>query len=567
MRVPSKKEVTSQLKEASVLLDVLGDDVNRARAYATALRQLDRFSGDFPTLFAERRLTEVRGIGDSLAAEIYALASQDYLPALETLYTSVPVGVRDLLKVSGLGAKKVQQLWHAGIDSLPTLLAAAESGELAKLKGFGGKGVARIKVAAQFAYDAAQFLRLDQAEILAAAFAAALQETAPEAELYWVGEFRRRLEVIRAFELVVVGKGGTAVAQALSALGPTESLAPDAWLCTFEGYAMTVYSYPEEAVAAALFTRTGSAQFVADAAGGRDLTGVQGKDEGAVFAALGAPWIPPECRDLPFAQAKLIAPSLLELPDIRGLVHNHTHASDGAASLAEMVAAARARGFSYLAIADHSKSSFYANGLDEVRLAEQQVEVALHREALRREGDFELLHGCEVDIKQDGTLDFEDEVLAALDYTVVSVHQHFSLSKSAQTERIVAAVHHPYADILAHMTGRLLLRRPAYDVDVLEVLRACAQTGTIVEINANPRRLDLDWRLVLKAAELGCQFAINPDAHSPQGYDVLRYGVLMARKAGLSAADVINTAGDARSFLRRLKERGNRPYLHNPEQA
>jgi DNA polymerase (family 10) len=205
-------------------------------------------------------------------------------------------------------------------------------------------------------------------------------------------------------------------------------------------------------------------------------------------------------------------------------------------------------------MADHSRSSYYAGGLTADRVRQQADEIRAIRAELAAEGaDFSLLHGIEVDILPDGSLDYEEDILALLDYAVVSVHQQFTLTREAQTERIVRAVQSPYADILGHATGRLLLRRPGYDVDLDAVIEACAQTGTVIEINANPRRLDMDWRWVRVAARRGCMFSIDPDAHHVDGYDDLRYGVTVARKAGLTSAAVVNTVTTADAFLAQLK--------------
>jgi DNA polymerase (family 10) len=242
---------------------------------------------------------------------------------------------------------------------------------------------------------------------------------------------------------------------------------------------------------------------------------------------------------------------LVTLSDIRGLVHVHTDWSDGAASLRSMVAAAQAHGYRYLATADHSRTSAYANGLSVERVLAQAEEIEAVRHGL--DSGFELLHGMEVDILTDGSLDYPEELLAQLDYTVVSVHQGFRLSRRQQTERIIRAVQHPKAKILGHATGRLLLRRPGYEVDLEAVIAACADAGTVLELNGNPHRLDLDWEWVARAKAAGCRFAINPDAHTIQGCDDVRYGVLQARKAGLRVADVVNSAPTASAFLQQLK--------------
>ncbi len=564
----SKKELVRQLTEASRLLELLGAEAFRANAYAAAARQLDAFEGDFGVLFSERRLGELRGIGKGLAAELYALRSRERLMILDELYAQVPDGVRDLLRVSGLGPKKARLLWLSGIDTLAELAAATQDGRVAELKGFGAKSAGTIREAAVFALEAAARLRLDEAEVYAATFAGALAQLPPpsaEPHLYWTGELRRGLETVGTLQAVFTGASAEELEGALAAF--CEEVTRSEWglAVTFAGRRLELFTADMGALGAALAVRTGNEAFVRAlqeraAARGLRLTGVglfagerrlETPAEADVFEALGLPWVTPERRDVPLAPP---AEDLITPRDVRGLVHNHSNWSDGAASLREMVAAARGLGYSYLAMADHSKTSFYANGLSAERVVAQAEEVAAIRQELADEGsEFRVLHGLEVDIMPDGSLDYSDDVLATLDYAVVSIHQHFTLDRMKQTERIIRAVHNPYADILAHMTGRLLLRRPSYDVDVGAVLEACAETGTVVELNANPRRLDLDWREVGRARDLGCMFAINPDAHHPNGYEDVRYGVLMARKAGLTVREIVNTASTAEAFLARLK--------------
>ena len=561
----SKKELIGQLSEAARLLELVGAEGFKAGAYANAVRQLEAFEGDFSVLFMERRLSELRGIGKGLAAEMYVLNTRERLEILDDLYAQVPEGVRGLLRVAGLGPKKARVLWENGIEDTAALVAAAEDGRLAKLKGFGAKSAGVLGAAAAFALNARKRLRLDEAEVLAAFLAGGLEELLPNLRLTWAGELRRGLETVGSLKAVVTGVSGVALQEALGSLGVEAELDGARVHGTLEGRELTFTLTEPADFGAALLGQTGDEAFIealtreGEGAGievwplGLTQAGerLETPSEEAAFAVLGVAYVPPERRDLPFGT---VTGDLITLQDMRGLVHNHSSYSDGAATLREMVARARELGYSYLAMADHSKSSFYANGLTEARLEQQAQEIAeIRQELLDEDSDFRVLHGLEVDIMPDGTLDFPDEVLARLDYAVVSVHQHFTLDKVKQTERIVRAVHNPYADILAHMTGRLLLRRPGYDVDVGEVLQACAETDTVVEINANPRRLDLDWREVLKAKELGCSFAINPDAHHPDGYDDVRYGVLMARKAGLNASNVINTAPSAEAFLSLLK--------------
>ncbi len=571
---PEKKGLVRQLTEVSRLLEVLGADGFRANAYAAAARSLDAFEGDFAALFAGRRLHELRGVGKSLAAEMYALEQRPRLEVLDELYEQVPVGVRGLLRISGLGPKKARVLWLSGIADPAELVLAAEDGRLARLKGFGAKSAQVLGEAAAFALRSRERLRLDQAEVFAAAFETIFRQAFPDAVLEWVGELRRGLETVGALEAVVVGAAEGELEAAFAEFGSERLGSGEGVTLRLEGREVVLYSVSEAALDAALTVYTGDEAFVAAL---QEQAGLQGlvlsaaglteggqvvptPGEADVFDRLGLPYTPPERRDVPLGEP---SDDLVTFADVRGLVHNHTSWSDGAVPLREMVARARALGYSYLALADHSKTSYYANGLSVERVFAQAGEVAAVRQELRDEGsDFALLHGMEVDIMPDGTLDYPDEVLATLDYAVVSVHQHFTLAKAKQTERVVRAVRNPYASILAHPTGRLLLQRPGYDIDLEAVIQACAETGTVVELNASPYRLDLDWRVAKRAQGLGCRFSIDPDAHHPDGYDDVRYGVQMARKAGLQAADVVNTAPTAAAFLALLKPAPGRqsPY-------
>lgn len=569
-----KKGLVRQLSEVSRLLEVLGAEGFRANAYAAAARSLDAFEGDFTALFAERRLHELRGVGKSLAAELYALERLPRLAVLDELYAQVPPGVRDLLRVSGLGPKKARQLWLNGITDPAELVAAAADGRVAKLRGFGAKSADVLGEAAAFALRGAARLRLDQAEAFAAAFEAMFMRILPEAALYWAGELRRKLETVGALEAVVVGATGPELEAAFAEFESERLESGVGVALQLEGREVVLHAVSDDVLGAAVVFRTGDEAFVAalqaraeaqsltfTAAGlAQDGQVLPTPGEADVFTRLELPYTPPERRDVPLGEP---SKNLITLADVRGLIHNHTSWSDGAVPLREMVARARALGYSYLALADHSKTSYYANGLSVERVFAQAREVAAVRQELRDEGsDFALLHGMEVDIMPDGGLDYPDEVLATLDYAVVSVHQHFTLAKAKQTERVVRAVQNPYASILAHPTGRLLLQRPGYEIDLEAVIQACADTGTVVELNASPYRLDLDWRVARRALELGCRFSIDPDAHHPDGYDDVRYGVLMARKAGLRAADVVNTEPTAAAFSARLKSAPGRqgPY-------
>ena len=518
-------------------------------------------------LIAERRLGEIRGVGKTLAQEIYALEDLDHLPVLGELYERVPEGVRSLFSVSGLGAKKVAALWDIGIETLEDLQAAAEDGRIAATKGFGKKSAEKLAAGAAFALNAKKRMRMNVAKALADALQDALELAFPEAKIAITGSQRRFLETVGNINVLVAGASAQQVADVLGEIEHIEVLEvlEEGVHAQIEGRDIFVVFADSKSFGAALLWTTGNEAYVEGLvakSGERGLefnqTGLykQGERletlrEQNVLEILDSPYIVPERREFtdPEPTTKLITAS-----DIRGQIHNHSTWSDAVHSLREMVAAARAGGWNYLAMADHSRTSYYANGLSTERVYAQAKEIHEIRAELKEEGsDFGLLHGIEVDILADGELDYPAEVLATLDYTVVSVHQNFTLSRAKQTERIVRAVENPHAKILGHLTGRILLRRPAYEVDQLAIIDACAATGTILEINASPYRLDMDWRMVIEAKKRGCRFSINPDAHHRDGFADIYYGVMTARKAGLTPEDVVNTAADAESFLARLR--------------
>ena len=561
----SKKSVAGQLKEAARLLDVLGEDAFRAKAYASAARNLEAFEGDLSDLFTRGRLNEIRGIGQGLAQELYALEHQEQLPILDELYEKVPEGVRSLFAVSGLGAKKVGALWRSDIASLEDLAEAAADGRIAAMKGFGKKSAQNILEGAQFALEAQKRMRLDVAELFEHVVLETLETSFPEAQFQVAGSLRRGLETVGDLNLIASGVKAQEVAAALETVANIVTVTDTHLHANVDVRDLTISFVPKEAVGAALLMGTGNTEYRATLVECAQEKGFELKEDGLyrhdrrintpeesdVLVRLELPFIVPERREAANPEP---VPGLIKLGDVRGLVHNHSTWSDATHSIREMVGAALERDYAYLAMADHSRTSYYANGLSIERVHAQANEIAAIRTELQAEhADFGLLHGIEVDILPDGSLDYPDEVLASLDYTVVSVHQNFTLSEKAQTERIIKAIQNPYSSILGHATGRLLLRRPSYAVDQLAVIDACAEAGTVIEINASPYRLDMDWRMVIRAKERGCTFSINPDAHHMNGFDDVYYGVLMARKAGLTPVDVVNTAPTASAFLKRLK--------------
>ena len=563
-----KKQIVIQLKQVGNLLEVLSKDEFRARAFLNGSQALDDFKGNFVQLYGEKRLEEIRGIGQGLAKEIYASQGKGYLPILEELTAKVPKEVLELFTVSGLGSKKIRLLWQNGIDSVEKLVQAGHDGDLANLKGFGEKSAETILKAARFALESQKRFRLDEATLMAERFVGILRRKLLKARIEVAGSLRRGCETIGDIDVVITDTSFEQVESVIKELTQVESKEPKLKF-SYLGYPFEIIVVEPQNFGAALALWTGNSNYkqmlITKAKDkGYQLSAETGliknsskatldtNDEKILFQQLDIPFIFPELRE--YASPKVIN-NLIQDRDIQGVIHNHTTWSDGEQNLSEMVRAAIAKGYRYFGLADHSVTLAIANGLSIDRLHAQVEEVRFVRQNLNVTGkDFGVLHGIEVDILSDGSLAYPDEILAQLDYIIVSVHQGFSLGYEEQTQRIIKAVQNPYVHILGHPTGRLLLKRPPYEVDVNAIIEACADSGTVIEINANPKRLDLDWRYIIKAKELGCKFCISADAHNTNGYNIMPFGVKMARKGGLTKQDVINTAPTADDFLAQLKK-------------
>ncbi|PSC03286.1 DNA polymerase/3'-5' exonuclease PolX [Alsobacter soli] len=532
-------EIASLLFEIGQRLALAGDNPYRARSYARAAQSLLSLVAPVEEVIREGRLTDLPGVGPSLAGVIRELHEHGTTPTLSKLRAAYPPGVLELLHVPGLPPEKVRLLHdRAGIASLDELESAARAGRLQVLKGFGPSFEAKILSSVaelrrtrgrKLIHHAGEDLRRLEDGLTAAH--PELRRLAP------AGEFRRGLELVQAAVLVAESAEGSAI-EILELAGRAQLwLAPPG----LYGPALVLATGSDDHLAA-LRAHACAMNLYLDTEGlrrGRAL--LPCPEEADVYRALKLPFIDPELRETGeevALAAKGRLPKLVALGDLRGLIHCHTDFSDGADTLEAMAEATRARGYAYFGVADHSRSASYAGGLAVESVLEQRRAV---RELNARYGSaFRILHGIESDILPDGSLDYPDEILGQLDYVVASVHSRFRLSEEEQTERVIRAVRNPFTTVLGHMTGRLLKSRQGYDVDVPRVLAACAEAGVAVEINANPHRLDLDWRWHRTALELGCLFSINPDAHSAEELDLTAWGVSMARKGGIGPDRVLN---------------------------
>jgi DNA polymerase (family 10) len=558
--------IAAILSEIGTLLELKGENPFRTQAYHNAARALDQFDGDLDQVIRDNQLLTIPGIGATLRDKIITLATTGSLPFHEELKASTPPGLIEMLRLPGLGPKKIKALAEHGITDLEKLTVACERDRVAQLKGFGSKTQAKILEGIAFLSQAGQRVRIDQAERLAAGIVEALRKVPGVKRLEPCGSLRRRKETVGDLDILCsatdpgpVMAAFLTLPEVVQVISQGESLS--SVTVGYQGRTRPIRLradlrvVSEEQFPFALHHFTGSKDHNRKMRGRAidrglklneyDLAGpkkrVPCQNEADVFAALGLEYVPPELREdtgeIEAAEEKRL-PKLIEVKDVRGVFHNHTTASDGGATLEEMAEAAQALGFQYLGIADHSRSLTVANGLTPERVRQQQRQIDQLNDRL---DGFRVFKGTECDILPDGSLDFDDATLRTFDYVVVSVHSHFGQSREEMTARVVKAVRHPLVTMLGHATGRLLLRRDGYQIDLEAVLKAAAESGTMVEINAQPSRLDLDWIHVKRAKSLAVPVVINPDAHSTEELALYRYGVDVARRGWLEKGDVFNT--------------------------
>lgn len=563
----TKDEVGEVLESITQLLELKGENPFKIRAYQNAVRAIETYSGNLEVAAQEGRLTEIPGIGAAIAEKITTLLATGTLPYYDELKAEFPAGIFDLFELIGLGPKKIRALYEQlGIASLETLEAACKDGRVANLSGFGAKTAANILQAIEQRKSVAGSFLLGSAAVLAEELYDDLRSLPDVSQAAIAGSYRRRKEIVHDLDFVVASSRpesvteffvGHPLVESVMVSGPTKSSVRLKGGLQADLRVVTNHQYPF-----ALNYFTGSKEHnigLRSRALERGWTlneyrlgPVEGGkvkpqpvppivEERDLYRALGLDYIEPELREnvgeFAAAQAHTL-PRLIELENLRGTFHCHTTASDGHNSLEEMAAAAQELGLQYLGIADHSRSAFQAHGLDETRLLAQIDEIARLNATFK---DFRLFAGVECDILKDGSLDYPDEILARLDYVVASVHSVFNLPQAEMTRRILRAISNPNVTFLGHLTGRLLLTRKPYELDIPAVIEAAAQNGTIIELNANPQRLDMDWRWWPLAKEKGVRCAINPDAHNASQLHYLWLGVAEARKGWLTRSDVVNT--------------------------
>jgi len=575
----NKQEIAATLEAMADLMELSEENPFRARSFRAGARALDGITGDLGDLIAGGRLREVKGIGSALEEVIADLWREGRSARHEELKSKVPPGLLEMLQVQGLGPKRARVLHQKlGICDLASLKAACKAGKVAAVSGFGEKSQEKILAGITYLGQVSGRFLFSEAREAARPLLDAVRAAPGVVRAELAGSLRRRRETVKDIDIVVSSRQpAAAMERFVAAAGAgAEVLARGETKTSVRlprGIQADLRVVADAEYPFALLYFTGSMEhntamrgrakargfklneyglFRVDAARpSEEGEPIPGLSEEEIFRALGLDPIPPELREnlgeIDLAEAHKL-PDLVEVKDLRGIVHVHSVASDGRNTLEQLVEAARARGLEYLALSDHSQSAGYAGGLKEDRVIQQHQEV--DRLNARLKG-FRIFKGIESDIRADGSLDYPPEVLDRFDFVIASVHSAFSLSEDEQTRRVLKAMQDPHCTILGHPTGRLLLQREAFPLRMEEILRAAGDLGVIVEINANPLRLDLDWRWGKFAREAKVRTCISPDAHSIQDFDYHEIGVGIARKGGFPAREVVNTyaAGDFEKAL------------------
>jgi DNA polymerase (family 10) len=560
----TREEITDVLEEIALLLELKGENPFKIRAYRNGADIVTHHSEDFIQIARDNKLSSIKGFGEALANKVHEFVTTGEMEYHKNLRAEFPETIFELFGINGLGPKKIKTLHQQlKVASIADLKRVCESGEASSLSGFGKKTCEKILEAIAFREAHADRFLLGAVMPAVSQMLEGLRSL-PEADQVSVaGSVRRGKETVHDLDFIVATKDPETVMKFFVSQEAVQNVivqgATKSSVHLENGVQCDLRAVSAEEFPFALNYFTGSKEHnVAIRGRARDqgytlneyrLAPIEGREpktlepihtEADLYGALGLDYVEPSLRENMGeieAAEKGTLPKLVELENLRGTFHNHTTESDGKNTLAEMAAAAEELGLEYLGISDHSKSSFQANGLDADRLLKQVEDIRTYNAA---NDGLTVFAGTECDILKDGTLDFEDEVLAQLDYVVASIHNVFTLSEKDQTARLIKAIENPYITMLGHITGRLLLRRDPYALDVAKIIDACVANGTWIEINANPRRLDMDWRHWRRARDLGLKAVINPDAHRVEGLQDLYYGIQVARKGWLRREDVIN---------------------------
>lgn len=531
----------------SKLTDIHGENSFKAQSYSIAAFHIEKLPEQL-TEIPKEKIASIRGIGESSAKKIIEILETGSLKALQELIEKTPIGVIEMLNIKGIGPKKISTIWkEMEIESIGELLYACQENRLKMYKGFGEKTQQNIIETIEF-YMSNQGSNLyAQVEAVEPQITPYLQKLFGADNVYLTGAFKRQLEIIDELEYVVKCPVEDIKPKFLTA-NPPELLEENAGSLLYKllnGLKLRLYSASEDFEKKCFFT-AGSPEFVNDLLfryPDIDFSAATVTDDSAIFKEAGLHYIPFCLRETPGIIERAASsplPELIQPGDIKGIIHSHSNWSDGSNTLEEMAKAAQDQGYEYLVISDHSKSAFYANGLTEERIQAQHEQI----DALNRKlKGFKIFKSIESDILYDGSLDYANPVLATFDLVIASVHSILKMTEEKAMQRLIAAIENPYTTILGHMTGRLLLSRKGYPVDHRKIVDACAANQVVIELNAHPSRLDIDWRQIDYALEKNVLISIDPDAHSIDGFKDTRYGVLAAQKALVTKEQNLSSMG------------------------
>ncbi len=552
-----KKEIAEVLDEIADILEFKGENKFKVGAFKNGANIIRRINGDIGAMISDGSISKIKGIGKSLLSVLNDYYSHKESSDLTELKKSIPEGLGDLFNIRGLGSKKIKVLFDKlNISNLETLEHACNNNKLINIKGFSQKTQENIILEIDRIKSSASFMLLPYALKRANELINLIENLEFVEKIVITGELRRQNEIISKIQLILLTSNYNQLVDNLSNLLnykdiPTSISNHLLNIITSDSKIIQIFVIEDKKDFEKLyFITTGSNEFL-----NKLKIPMIEENEPAIFSSLNIPYVAPEMRENIYFDApdNLRVTGNITFHDFKGLLHFHTNSSDGLNSLQEMIAEAGRLNFEYAAVCDHSKSAFYANGLTENRILLQKEEI----NRLNESQQLRVFHGIESDILNSGELDYTYDFMHEFDFVVLSIHSNFSMSESEMTKRIIKAIESPFADLFAHPTGRLLLRRKGYPVNINYVIDACAANDVAIEINASPFRLDLDWRNIYYAREKECKFAINPDAHSTEGISNIKYGIMVAQKAGLQKHELINSFSETEfvSFLNRKIKR------------
>lgn len=561
------KKIIKLFKLAAELMELHDENPFKVRSYVNGAAALELVEEPL-ALKSQAELEGITGVGKSIAARVIEINETGSFAELDQLISVTPPGVVEMLRIKGIGPKKVRTLWkELGTETVEELLEACEQDSISKLKGFGAKTQENIRQALLFTQHNRGKLLFAEAEPTALSLLEQVEQALPDAQIALAGDVRRCMEIVEKLELVIGTENPAeteAVLNSIAELQQDELLSgPMVWRGkhSLSGLATEIRFVSPANFQNELFIRSASVEHLTQVfAAGKNMLTVAREashtSEEDIYASAGMAYIVPELREgtseLQLAMENKL-PKLLEMSDLKGILHNHSTYSDGAHTLEQMATHCRDMGYQYLGISDHSKTAAYAGGLREGDVLRQQKEID---ELNQKLAPFKIFKGIESDILGDGSLDYDDDILKTFDFIVASIHSNLGMDEQKATTRLITAIENPYTTMLGHPTGRLLLRREGYPINHKMVIDACAANNVIIEINSNPWRLDLDWRWVQYALEKGVMLSINPDAHHTSGYDDMRYGVLVGRKGGLTREMTFNSksVSEVEAYFKTRKE-------------